>query len=88
MKLRPLGERVILQEVEVESKTKSGIILPEEAKEKPQYAKVIAIGDTVENTSIDMGSKVVYKKYSGTEVTIEGTDYIIIELEDILAVIE
>lgn len=88
MKLKPLGERVILQEVEVESKTKSGIILPDEAKEKPQYAEVIALGDKIENSSIAIGSKVVYKKYSGTEINLEAKDYIIIELEDILAVIE
>jgi chaperonin GroES len=88
MKLKPLGERVILKEVEVESKTKSGIILPDEAKEKPQYAEVIALGDKIEDAGIDISSKVVYKKYSGTEINLEGKDYIIIELEDILAVIE
>lgn len=88
MKLKPLGERVILQKVEVESKTKSGIILPDEAKEKPQYAEVIALGDAIDGDSIELKSKVVYKKYSGTEITLEGQDYIIIELEDILAVIE
>jgi len=88
MKLKPLGERVILQEVEVESKTKSGIILPDEAKEKPQYAEVVALGDKIENAGIDIHSKVVYKKYSGTEINLDGKDYIIIELEDLLAVIE
>lgn len=88
MKLKPLGERVILQKVEVESKTKSGIILPDEAKEKPQYAEVIALGDAIDSDSIALKSKVVYKKYSGTDITLEGQDYIIIELEDILAVIE
>jgi chaperonin GroES len=88
MKLKPLGERVVLKEVEVESKTKSGIILPDEAKEKPQYAEVVALGDKIENASIDIKSKVVYKKYSGTEISLDGEDYIIIELEDLLAVIE
>jgi len=88
MKLKPLGERVVLKEVEVESKTKSGIILPDEAKEKPQYAEVVALGDKIENASIDVGSKVVYKKYSGTEINLEGKEYIIIALEDLLAVIE
>ncbi|HKL42405.1 MAG TPA: co-chaperone GroES [Clostridia bacterium] len=88
MKLKPLGERVILQKVEVESKTKSGIILPDEAKEKPQYAEVVALGDKIDNASIDIHSKVVYKKYSGTEISLDGKDYIVIELEDLLAVIE
>lgn len=88
MNLKPLGERVVLQKIEVESKTKSGIILPDEAKEKPQYAEIVSIGDKVDNKSIKVGSKVVYKKYSGTDIELEGKEFIIIELEDVLAIVE
>lgn len=88
MELRPIGERVVLQKVEVENKTKSGIILPDEAKEHPKYAEVVAIGDKVDTSTIKKGSKVVYKQYSGTEIELDGQEFIVIDLENILAIVE
>ena len=77
MKLVPLGDRVVLKQCEAEEKTKSGIILAGQAKEKPQEAEVIAVGQ-----------KVIYSKYAGTEVKLDGEEYIIVRQNDILAVVE
>ncbi len=94
MKLVPLGDRVILKQVEAEETTKSGIVLPTQAKEKPQQAEVIAVGPggMVEGKEVTMqvkiGDKVIYSKYAGTEVKLDGEEFMIVRQNDILAVIE
>lgn len=94
MKLSPLGERVVLEEAVAEETTKSGIILPTDAKEKPQYAVVVAVGPgaTVDGKVIPMevkvGDKVIYSKYAGMEVKLEDKEFIIVKQSDILAVVE
>lgn len=94
MKLVPLGDRVVLKQLEAEEKTKSGIVLPGQAQEKPQQAEVIAVGPggVIDGKEVKMevsvGDKVIYSKYSGTEVKLDGTEYIIVKQSDILAVVE
>ena len=93
MKLVPLGDRVVLKQVEAEETTKSGLILTTSAQEKPQEAEVIAVGPggIVDGKEVKMqvtvGQKVIYSKYAGTEVKLEDTEYIIVKQNDILAVI-
>ena len=94
MKLSPLGDRVVLKQLEAEETTKSGIILTGTAQEKPQEAEVIAVGPggMVDGKEVVMqvkeGQKVIYSKYAGTEVKLEGEEYIIVRQNDILAVVE
>lgn len=94
MKIRPLADRVVIKKVEVEEKTASGIVLPGAAKEQPQIAEVVEVGPggIVEGKEIKMeltvGDKVIFQKYSGTEVKIEGQEYTILRQSDVLAVIE
>jgi chaperonin GroES len=93
MKLKPIGERVVIQLLEAEEKTASGIVLPSSAKEQPQYAEVVAIGAEIEQDdekkgSIAVGDKVIYSKYSGMEVKLNDTEYTIVKYSDILAVVE
>ena len=94
MKLVPLGDRVVLKQCEAEEKTKSGITLAGQAKEKPQEAEVIAVGPggVVDGKEVTMqvavGQKVIYSKYAGTEVKLDGEEYIIVRQNDILAVVE
>jgi chaperonin GroES len=94
MNLRPLGDRVIIKKVEAEETTKSGIVLPGSAKEKPQVAEIIAVGPggTVEGKEVKMevkvGDKVIFSKYSGNEVKIDGVEYTILKQDDILAIVE
>ena len=94
MKIRPLFDRVVIKSIDSEETTKSGIVLPGAAKEKPQMAEVIAIGPggNVDGTEIVMqvkvGDKVLYSKYAGNEVKLDGTKYIVIRQSDILAVVE
>lgn len=94
MKLVPLLDRVVLKQLEAEETTKSGIVLPNQAKEKPQQAEVIAVGPggMVDGKEIKMqvkvGDKVIYSKYAGTEVKLEGDDFIIVKQNDILAIVE
>ena len=94
MKLVRLGDRLVLKQSEAEETTKSGIVLPGQAKEKPQQAEVIAVGpggvvDGKEVTvQVKVGDKVIYSKYSGTEVKLEDTEYIVVKQGDILAVVE
>lgn len=94
MKLVPLSDRVVLKQLEAEEKTKSGIILTGSAQEKPQEAEVIAVGPggMVDGKEVKMqvkeGQKVIYSKYAGTEVKLDGEDYIIVKQNDILAVVE
>lgn len=94
MKLVPLGDRVVLKQLVAEETTKSGIVLPGQAKEKPQQAEVIAVGpggviDGKEVTmQVKVGDKVIFSKYAGTEVKLEDEEYIVVKQNDILAVIE
>ncbi len=94
MNLKPLGDRVVIQQLEAEEKTKSGIVLPTQAKEKPQEAEVVAVGPgaTVDGKVVPMqvvpGDKVIYSKYAGTEVKVDGKEYIIVKESDILAIVE
>ena len=94
MKLVPLGDRVVLKQLEAEETTKSGIVLPGNAQEKPQQAEVLAVGPggVVDGKEVKMevkvGDQVIFSKYSGTEVKIEDTEYIIVKQSDILAIIQ
>ncbi|MFN8626871.1 MAG: co-chaperone GroES [Candidatus Binatia bacterium] len=95
MKIRPLQDRVIVQRIEEEEKTKGGIIIPDTAKEKPQEGKVIAVGKgkvsdegKLMPLSVKAGDKILFGKYSGTEVKLEGEDYLIMREDDILGVVE
>ncbi|OFV83988.1 MAG: co-chaperone GroES [Acidobacteria bacterium RBG_16_64_8] len=95
MKIRPLQDRVIVQRVREEERTKGGIIIPDTAKEKPQEGKVIAagkgkVGENGKLTPLDVkaGDKILFGKYSGTEVKRDGEEYLIMREEDILGVIE
>ena len=93
--LKPLGDRIIIELVELEEKTASGIVLPDTAKEKPQEGKVIAVGtgrvlDNGERVALEVsvGDRIIFSKYAGTEVKYEGTEYLIVRENDILAVIQ
>jgi len=95
MKLRPLQDRVIVQRLEEEEKTKGGIIIPDTAKEKPQEGKVISVGKGKLNDvgklvpmSVREGDKILFGKYSGTEVKLNGNEYLIMREDDILGVVE
>jgi len=95
MKIRPLQDRILVKRLEGEEKTKGGIIIPDTAKEKPQEGKVIAVGkgkvdDDGKNHPLDVkkGDKILFSKYAGTEVQIEGDEHIIIREDDVLGVIE
>lgn len=90
MRLKPLGNRVVLQELEAEEKTPSGIILPDSAKEKPQEAVVVAVGPGDEKSEMQVkeGDRVIYAKYSGTDVKLDDEEYIIIDQKDIFAIVK
>jgi chaperonin GroES len=93
--LRPLGDRIIIELVESEEKTASGIVLPDSAKEKPQEGRVVAVGTgrVLENgervaLEVSEGNRIIFSKYSGTEVKFEGKEYLILRENDILAIVE
>jgi len=95
MKIRPLQDRVLVKRVEQEERTKGGIIIPDTAKEKPLQAKVIAVGNgkvledgKVRPLDIKAGDTILFSKYSGTEVKIDGEDHLILREEDVLGVVE
>ncbi len=94
MKLVPLGDKVVLKQLLAEETTKSGIVLPGQAKEKPQQAEVIAVGPggVVDGKEVTMqvkaGDKVIYSKYAGTEVKLEDEEFIVVKQSDIVAVVE
>ena len=95
MKIRPLQDRILVKRLESEEKTKGGIIIPDSAKEKPAEGKVVAVGkgkvdDEGKHHALDVkkGDKVLFSKYAGTEVQIEGDEHIIIREDDVLGVIE
>jgi chaperonin GroES len=92
MKLKPLGDRLIVKPIEEEETTASGIVLPDTAKEKPQKGKVVAVGDGAVNEDgsrrpldVAEGDEVLYSKYGGTEVTVEGDDLLVLRESDVLA---
>ena len=95
MKLRPLGDRLVVEPIEEEERTAGGIILPETAKEKPQEGKVLAIGpgrrdDSGKRIPMDVktGDRVIYAKYAGTEVKLDGQKLLILRESDVLAIVE
>jgi len=95
MKVKPLGDRVVIKVLESEEKTKSGIVLPDTAKEKPQEGEVVAVGsgrlsDQGDKIPLEVavGDRVIYSKYAGTEVKMEGQEYLILSERDILAVVK
>ena len=90
MKLVPLADRVVLKQNAAEENTKSGIILTSQAQEKPQEAEVIAVGPGTEDVKMEVkvGDKVIYSKYAGTEVKLDGEEYIVVKQSDILAIVE
>ena len=94
MKLVPLGDKVVLRQLEAEETTKSGIVLPGQAQEKPQQAEVIAVGpggvvDGKEVTmQVKVGDKVIYSKYAGTEVKLDKEEFIVVKQNDIVAIVE
>lgn len=94
MKLQPLGDHVIVQALESEEKTKSGIVIPDSAQEKPIQGKVIAVGTGRYEDGkkipleVKAGEKVIYSKYGGTDVKIEGEEYLILSERDILAIVK
>lgn len=92
--LRPLGDRIIIELVEVEEKTAFGIVLPESAKEKPQTGKVVAIGTgrvldngTRLELDVKVGDEIIFSKFSGTEVKYDGVEYLILRESDVLAIV-
>jgi chaperonin GroES len=94
MNIKPLGERVVIKVLESEEKTKSGILLPDNAKEKPQMGKIIAVGPgkVLDNgqrmaPEVKVGDKVLFAKYAGTEVKLDGEEYTVLKESDVLAVI-
>ncbi|MDR7002724.1 co-chaperone GroES [Neobacillus niacini] len=92
--LKPLGDRIVIELVESEEKTASGIVLPDSAKEKPQEGKVVAVGTgrVLENgervaLEVSVGDRIIFSKYAGTEVKYQGTEYLLLRENDVLAVI-
>ena len=96
MKVRPLGDKILVKRDEAVSKTDSGIYLPESAKDKPKQGKIMAVGDGILNRdtgeripfSVKKGDAVLFSSYAGTEIKIEGTDYLIMTEDDILGVVD
>lgn len=89
LNIKPLADRVLVEPMQAETKTASGIIIPDNAKEKPQKAIVVAVGDGTKDYSmtVKVGDHVLYGKYSGTELKHEGKDYLIMSEKDILAIV-
>ncbi|GMN07048.1 co-chaperone GroES [Croceitalea sp. MTPC5] len=87
--IKPLADRVLIEPMAAETKTASGIIIPDTAKEKPQKGKVVAVGPGTkeENMTVKVGDSVLYGKYAGTELKLEGTDYLIMRESDIFAIV-
>ncbi len=95
MKIRPLHDRILVKRIEEEAKTKGGIIIPDAAKEKPQEGRVIAAGNgkinedgKVQPLDVKKGDKILFSKYAGSEVTIEGDEHLIIREDDVLGILE
>jgi chaperonin GroES len=88
MKVKPLADRVIVKLEKSETKSAGGIIIPDTAQEKTQSGVVVAVGDDKEVIKVKAGDKVLYDKYAGTQIKIEGADHLILKMQDILAIIE
>ncbi len=95
MKVRPLHDKVLIQRLDSEETTKGGIIIPDSAKEKPQEGKVVAVGNgrfledgSIKPLEVKKGDKILFSKYGGTEISIDGEDYLILSEEEILAVVD
>jgi chaperonin GroES len=95
MKIRPLQDRIIVQRIDEEETTKGGIIIPDTAKEKPQEGKVIAVGNgklkedgTIQPLDVKKGDRVLFSKYAGTEINLDGDEHLIIREDDVLGVCE
>ncbi|MCF6171618.1 MAG: co-chaperone GroES [Bacteroidales bacterium] len=88
MNIKPLGDRVVIEPAQAEEKTATGIIIPDTAKEKPQQGRVMAVPESKDSeVTVKVGDSVLYGKYAGTEISIDGNDYLIMSESDILAVI-
>ncbi|MCM8780425.1 MAG: co-chaperone GroES [Candidatus Omnitrophica bacterium] len=94
MRITPLGDRILVKPLEAEEKTKGGIILPDTAKEKPQEGKVVAVGKgklledgKIQPLEVKVGDRILYGKYSGTEIKLDGEEHLIIREEDVLAIV-
>jgi chaperonin GroES len=87
MKVKPLGDRILVKPVDAAEKTSGGIIIPQTAQEKTQEAKVVAIGAS-EDIKVKVGDRVLHDKYAGTTLKVDGADHIIIKAEDVLAIVE
>jgi chaperonin GroES len=95
MKIKPLQDRILVKRIEEEEKTKGGIIIPDAAKEKPQEGKVVAVGDgkVLDNgqkltLSVKVGDKILFGKYSGTEIKVDGEEHLIMREDDVLGIVE
>lgn len=95
MKVRPLYDRILVKRIDTEEKTKGGIIIPDTAKEKPQEGKIIALGKgklledgSIRPLDVKVGNKILFSKYGGTEINIDGEEYLILREDDILAIVE
>lgn len=88
--IKPLGNRVVIKRVEAEEKTASGIVLPGQAKEKPQMAEIVAVGPGTEDEKMEVkvGDTVIFSQYAGTEIKYQGEEYTILTQKDVLAVVE
>ena len=87
MKISPLGDRVLLKTEKEEEKTKSGLFIPETAQEKTQTGVVVAVGDDKEVIKVKVGDKVMYDKYAGTNIKIDGVEHLIVKMDDIIATV-
>jgi chaperonin GroES len=88
MKFKPIGERALVKIEEQEQTTSSGIVLPETAKDKPQTARVVAVGEFENGVKISEGDVIVFAKYSGTEIKLDNEDYLILDSDDLLGIVE
>ena len=95
MKIRPLQDRILVKRIDVEEKTKGGIIIPDSAKEKPQEGKVVAVGNgkigedgKIQPLDVKKGDKLLFSKYAGTEVNLDGEEHLIIREDDVLGILE
>ncbi len=88
MNFKPLGLRLLVARVEEATKTASGIIIPDSAKEKPLTAKVIAVGNEIDTQIINVGDDVVFAKYGGTEISLSGKEYLVLNVDDVLGVLK
>jgi len=95
VKVRPIGDKVVVKRLEAEAKTKGGIVLPDTAKEKPKRGKVVAVGEgkrlesgELAKPSVKKGDEVIFTSYAGTEITVDGKELLIMSQDDILAVVQ